>query len=392
MQKFKLFVIVTFLLIKSIPLTAQSMAKLIDQQMKLANEQYKILAKNVPNDRMPKYLKDNIVQTSDTKWWCSGFFPGSLIYLYEYTKDQDIKKEIDKRLKLLEPEKHFKGNHDLGFMMYCSFGNAYRVFKDPKYKFTIDTAAMSLATRYNKDLKVIKSWEGGKLYKFPVIIDNMMNLELLLWAAEHGGNPYLKEIALEHTESTIKNHYRPDFSSYHVVDYNPNDGSIIKKVTHQGFSDESAWARGNAWGFYGFVTMYRFTKNKRYLDLALKMGDFMLNHKNLPKDKIPYWDFDSKDIPNTYRDASAGAIIASALLELGQYVNAQERKKYVKTAETIIRNLSSPAYFAQSGSNGGFLLMHSVGSLPHNSEVDSPLTYADYYYLEAMHRYRNWYL
>jgi hypothetical protein len=122
------------------------------------------------------------------------------------------------------------------------------------------------------------------------------------------------------------------------------------------------------------------------------MGDFMLNHKNLPKDKIPYWDFDSKDIPNTYRDASAGAIIASALLELGQYVNAKERKKYVKTAETIIRNLSSPAYFAQSGSNGGFLLMHSVGSLPHNSEVDSPLTYADYYYLEAMHRYRNWYL
>jgi rhamnogalacturonyl hydrolase YesR len=368
------------------------MSNLIDKQMKLANEQYKILAKNVPSDRMPKSLKDGVVQTSDTKWWCSGFFPGSLIYIYEYTKDQEIKAELDKRLQLLEPEKHFKGNHDLGFMMYCSFGNAYRVFKKPEYKYTIDTAAMSLATRYNPDIKVIKSWEGGKLYTFPVIIDNMMNLELLLWVAQHGGDPYLKQIALEHTESTIKNHYRPDFSSYHVVDYDPKTGNVIKKVTHQGYNDESAWARGNAWGFYGFVTMYRFTKDKRYLDQAIKIGKFLINHKNLPKDKIPYWDFDTPDIPNTYRDASAGAIIASALLELGQYVNKKESKKYVSTAEKIIRSLSSDDYFAKSGTNGGFLLMHSVGSLPHNGEVDSPLTYADYYYLESLQRYKNWYL
>lgn len=370
----------------------KSMGVLIEEQLSFAAKQYKVLAKNVPADRMPKCLKNGQVETSDTKWWCSGFFPGSLLYIYEHTKDPEILAEAQRRLDLLEKEKHFTGNHDLGFMMYCSFGNAYRLFNRPKDRTTIDTAAMSLSTRYRPSIQVIQSWNAGPTFKCPIIIDNMMNLELLCWVSDHGGDPKFKAIAISHADKTLTTHYRPDHSAWHVLDYDLSTGQIIKKVTHQGYADESAWARGQAWGFYGYTMMYRFTKDRRYLDHAQNIAKFLLNHPNLPSDKIPYWDFNAPVTPTTPRDASAAAIMASAYLELAQYAPKKAKKQYVKTAETILRNLASDAYRAKLGENGGFLLMHSVGSLPHNSEVDSPLTYADYYFLEALLRYKRWVL
>lgn len=366
----------------------ESMVRLIDEQMNFAKEQYKVLAKNVPSDRMPKSLKDGKVETSDTKWWCSGFFPGSLLYIYEYTGDEEIKAEAERRLKILEKEKHYKGNHDLGFMMYCSFGNAYRLWKRPEDKRTIDTAAMSLATRYRPGIKLIQSWNSGGRYKCPVIIDNMMNLELLCWVSDHGGDPKFKEIAINHANITMKNHFRPDYSSWHVLDYDLETNQLVKKVTHQGYADESAWARGQAWGFYGYITMYRFTKNKQYLKLARNIADYLMNHPNKPKDGVPYWDYNAPDIPNALRDASAGAIMASAYLELSEYVSKKEKQDYIKESELIIQSLASDKYRAKNGDNGGFLLMHSVGHLKANSEVDTPLTYADYYFLEALLRYK----
>jgi unsaturated chondroitin disaccharide hydrolase len=370
----------------------QSMATLIDEQMRFASEQYKVLAKNVPIDRMPKALKNGKVETSDMRWWCSGFYPGSLLYIYEYTKDADIKAEAERRLTALEPMKHYTGNHDLGFMMYCSFGNAYRLFKKPEYKTAIDTAAMSLATRYRPAIKVIQSWDANKNFKCPIIIDNMMNLELLCWVTDNGGDKKFKDIAITHANTTMATHFRPDYSSYHVLDYSSQTGVLERKVTHQGYSAESAWARGQVWGFYGYITMYRFTKDTRYLDLAKNIASFLLNHPNKTADLVPYWDYNAPDIPNALRDASAGSIMASALLELGQYVGKKQKKQYVAAAETLLRSLASDTYRAKKGENGGFLLMHSVGHLPGNSEVDTPLTYADYYFLEALHRYKNWYL
>lgn len=370
------------------------MSQLIDEQFKFADQQYKVLAKNVPADVMPKtyYEKTGKVETSDTKWWCSGFFSGTLLYIYEYTKDAEILKEAKARLAILEKEKHYTGNHDLGFMMYCSFGNAYRIFKDPSYKTTIDTAAESLSTRYHPEAKVIQSWNSSKKMAGPVIIDNMMNLELLSWVSDHGGDKKYKEIAITHANSTIKNHFRPDFSSYHVVDYDMKTGKVLQKITAQGAADSSAWSRGQAWGLYGYTMMYRFTKDKQYLKQAKNIAKFMLNDPNMPADMIPYWDYDAPGIPNTYRDASAGAVMASALLELAQYADKVERKQYLSAAETALKTLASDTYRAKLGENGGFLLKHSVGSIPHNSEIDVPLTYADYYFLEALHRYKNWYL
>lgn len=371
----------------------KDMEKLIDQQFKLAASQYKILEKNVPDSMMPKTLSNttNKVESSNTKWWCSGFFPGSLLYIYEHTNDQEVLRIAQKRLAIQEKEKHYTGNHDLGFMMYCSFGNAYRLFNKPADKSTIDTAAASLTTRYRPQIKSIQSWNKNQNFNCPVIIDNMMNLELLLWVSQNGGDQRFREVAINHANSTLANHYRPDHSAFHVLDYNLETGNFVGK-NHQGFNDASAWSRGQAWGFYGFTMMYRFIKDEKYLQQARDIAQFLLNHPNMPSDLIPYWDFNAPNIPNALRDASAASIIASGLLELSRYTSGKERQTYVAASKKIIEKLASSDYLAKPGENGGFLLKHGVGFFNANSEVDQPLTYGDYYFLEAMHRYKEWIL
>lgn len=374
------------------------MKKIISENFSFAAKQYQYLEKSCPLDSMPKTFIKNRHVNSDAYWWCSGFYPGTLLYIYEYTKNPAILADAKKRLETLEPVKTFTGNHDLGFMMFCSFGNAYRLTQDPAYKEVVLESAKSLATRYRPNAKVIQSWEitdGGLLQKGfvgPVIIDNMMNIEMLEWASINGGDKKFSNIAQAHADTTIKNHFRPDYSSYHVLDYDLNTGEVRKKVTAQGAADSSAWSRGQGWALYGYTMMYRFTKNPAYLKQAQGVAKFILNHPNLPKDKVPYWDFDAPGIPNALRDVSSASIFASAFLELGQYTSGSEKQLYVSTAKTIIKSLSTPKYRAKLGTNGGFLLLHSVGSIPHKSEVDAPLTYADYYFLEALLRYQKWYL
>jgi len=314
-----------------------------------------------------------------------------LFYLYENSKDSALYNEAIKRLVLLEKEQFNKTTHDLGFMMYCSFGHANRLNPSEKYKQILINSAKSLSSRFDPKLGVIRSWDSkNKPSEFLVIIDNMMNLELLFYATKVTGDSSYYKIAVSHADETMKHHFRPDYSSYHVVDYNPITGGINKKRTHQGAADDSAWARGQGWALYGYTVMYRETKNKKYLDQANHIAKFILNHPNLPKDKIPYWDFDAPNIPNALRDASAGSLIASALIELAGYNNKDVSKKYLVVAEEIVRTLSTKEYKASLGTNGGFLLKHSVGHLPKQSEVDVPLTYADYYYAEALFRLKNW--
>jgi len=388
----------TLFIIFSIGFHAQSdkrqMSKLIRNEFQFAENQYKYLMKAIPNDKMPQSYKasEGKVITKDISWWCSGFYPGSLWMIYEQTKDLDIRKEAERTLNLIEPNKTFTRDHDLGFMMFCSFGNAYRITKDPKYKEIILTSAESLSTRFRPGMQAILSWDKMADFKGPVIIDNMMNLEMLVWASQNGGNKKTEEIAIAHANTTIKNHFRLDYSSYHVIDYDVNTGKVLGKKTFQGYSDSSAWARGQGWALYGYTMMYRFTKDEKYLNQARNIAKFILNNPTLPEDKIPYWDFNDPKIPNVPRDASAAAIISSALLELGQYTKGDEKKNYVEIAQQILINLSGEKYHAKLGENGGFLLMHSTGGLPLNSEIDVPLIYADYYFLEALKRYKDWYL
>jgi hypothetical protein len=397
MKKICLIISLTFVVTLSRAQTQsdkEQMRRLIKENFEFADTQYRYMATLLPADKMPQSYneKDNKIISHDIKWWCSGFYAGSLWYIYEQTGNDAIKKEAERALDVIKPNQTYTGNHDLGFMMYCSFGNAYRLTKKEEYKDVIFRSAQSLSTRYRPSIKSIQSWNGNKYFKCPVIIDNMMNLEMLDWVSDHGGDKKYKEIAINHSNTTMKNHYRPDYSSWHVIDYDLQTGKVIRKATWQGAANCSSWSRGQSWGLYGYTMMYRFTKDKKYLSLARNIAKFILDHPNLPEDKIPFWDYDAPKIPYAERDASAGAIMASALLELGQYTNGSEKQKYITDAEKILKSLSGEQYRAKGRENGGFLLKHSTGALVLNSEIDVPLIYADYYFLEALKRYKDWYL
>jgi len=366
-------------------------AQWIDQNLQDEAAQYKYLATKVPEGVMPRSFTKDTLRTCKSDNWTAGFYPGTLLYLYENTKDPALYAEAVKRTALMNKEQYNTETHDLGFMMFCSYGNLNRIASTPEYKKILINSAKSLASRFNPKVGCIRSWgRSDDSTNFRVIIDNMMNLELLFWAAKETGDHSLYDICITHANTTMQNHFRANNSSYHVVVYNPKTGAVIKKETAQGAANESAWGRGQSWGLYGYTVMYRETKDKKYLEQAQRIAAFILNNPNLPADKIPFWDYDAPGIPNTYRDASSSAIMASALIELAGYSNTNLAKKYIAVVETILQTLSSPAYKAKTGENGGFFLKHSVAHLPANSEVDSPLPYADYYYTEAMLRYKKY--
>ena len=360
--------------------------KMLHEVMEQSTAQYKLLMNATPVNKLPRTFENGKLLTIGSDGWVSGFYPGTLFYLYQFSNDSVLLKEGLKRLRLLEKEQFNKKTHDLGFMMYYSFGNANKVLGTHAYDSILINSARSLCTRFDPAVGCIRSWDSDSS-QFLVIIDNMMNLELLMYAFRQTNDLSLYKIAVTHANTTLKNHFRADHSSYHVVDYNPHTGQVQKKHTHQGAADESAWARGQAWGLYGYTMMYRETGDNKYLQQAIDIAGFILNHPNLPKDKIPYWDFNAPGIPGAYRDVSAAAIISSALLELSEYVSVSDKKKYRNDAITILKNLSRPPYKTIGNEAGGFLLQHSVGHLPNKSEIDVPLSYADYYYVEAILRY-----
>lgn len=322
------------------------------------------------------------LRTCDVYDWTSGFFPGSLWLAYELTGDERLLLDaVDYTNKML-PATFYTGTHDLGFMVGCSYGNALRLCPNDSLKTVIIRTADNLASRFNPEIGAIRSWDFGP-WNFPVIIDNMMNLELLFQASKLTGDNKYKDIAIRHADKTMACHFRPDMTSYHVVSYNP-DGSIETRQTFQGRSDESAWARGQAWGVYGYTVCYRETGDKKYLEFAQKIANMIISRVKT-EDHIPLWDYDAPNLPTTPRDASAAAVTSSALFELCGYL--PDGQKYFDYAESILRSLSSPEYLAEPGTNCGFILKHSTGSLAHGSEIDVPLNYADYYYLESLKRY-----
>lgn len=346
--------------------------------------------------------RDSLV-TTPMREWTTGFFPGTLWYLYELTGEVRWRTEAEAWTHSLLPLKTYTGNHDIGFMMYCSYGQAQRLAPQPGYPAVLVESARSLATRYSPKTGVIRSWNGFRpwddsgVVEYPVIIDNMMNLELLLYAARESGDTLLSHIARSHADRTLQNHFRPDGSSYHVVGYNALTGAAERHITAQGYADGSTWSRGQAWAVYGYTMMYRETRDERYLQAACRSADYFL--ARLPADMVPLWDFQAcqpgyqpgqrsyaREYCAPLRDVSAAAVVCSALFELHTYA---PRRGYGRRAVRMLRSLASDKYRARVGENGGFLLMHSVGSLPHHTEIDRPLVYADYYFLEALKRYRD---
>jgi len=364
----------------------------VGKAFKLAEKQTDLLVKNVdsarklkPNLVSPRTVEKGQFKMVVSKDWTSGFFPAELWYFYEYTKDKKWLDLAKKYTQDIKKEQFNKGTHDLGFMIYCPFGNGYKITKDTAYRSVIIQAAKSLSTRFNKTAGVLKSWDhNGDKWKFPVIIDNMMNLELLFEATKFTGDSSFYKIAISHADNTIKNHFRTDFSSYHVIDYDTTqNGKVLQKLTAQGYANESAWARGQAWALYGYTMCFRETKKQTYLAQADGIANFILSSKITPEDGVPYWDYNDPKIPNVSRDASAASITASALYELAKY--SKNGKQYKAAADKILLSLSTK-YISKPGDNYGFILEHSTGHLPAKSEIDVPINYADYYYLEALLR------
>lgn len=340
----------------------------------------------------PRTTENGKIKLVRSRDWTSGFFAGNLWMVYELTGDEKWKKFGIKYTEALDTIKYLTNHHDVGFMIGFSYGNGLRLAKNETYKEVIVQAAKSLSTRFHPQAGIIQSWnvdrgwQSERGWECPVIIDNMMNLELLFDATKYSGDSTFWKIAVTHADKTIEHHFRSDFSTWHVIEYSLADGSVRNKHTAQGFAHESTWSRGQSWGIYGYTVCYRETRDPKYLEQAEKAFEFVANHPNLPEDGVPYWDYNAPNIPDEKRDASSAAIMASALYELSTYSKSEYYKGW---ADKIMQSLSSTEYRANLGENGNFILKHSVGSIPHGSEIDVPLNYADYYFLEALKRKRD---
>lgn len=367
----------------------------IDNAMARANEQLRYALKctaearkTAKGDRItPRSIgKDGNLVLVGPKDWCSGFFAGTLWQMYQYSHEQYWRENAVSNTWLIESAKWHRGTHDLGFMIGDSFGKAYQLTEEQSYRDVMLQAARTLCTRFSPKVGCIRSWDhNADKWKFPVIIDNMMNLEMLFEAYQLTGDKSFYDIAVSHANITMKNHFRDDYSSFHVVDYDPVTGAVRSRVTHQGYSDDSFWSRGQGWALYGYTMCYRYTHDQRYLEQAKNVAKFLFSLKNMPEDGIFYWDMKDPAIPDAPRDASSAALVASAFYELQGYVDAELGRQYKAYADKIVNSLIDH-YQAPVGSNQGFLLLHSTGHKPGNSEIDVPINYADYFYMEALLR------
>ena len=393
MKKYNLYVVLLlFVLVscKNKKVESGKSLSIIDN----VSEQYTYLYENaipfLDTDKpMPRTIVDGKLHMVDIYDWTSGFHPGSMWNLFALTKNDEWKNRATSYTELLDTLQYWEGTHDLGFMMGNSYGNALKYGNNEDYEKVIVQAAKSLSTRFKPKAGIIQSWESNSRWQCPVIIDNMMNLEMLFEATKISGDSTFYNIAVTHADTTMAKHFRDDFSSYHVLDYNTETGEVLKRNTAQGYNDDSAWARGQAWGLYGFIVVYRETRDQKYLEQAKNIAGFIMNHPNLPKDKIPYWDYNAPVTEETPRDASAAAITSSALYELSTFVDDELKEVCIGEANLILESLCHKPYLAEIGSNEGFLLKHATGHLPDDSEIDVPINYADYYFLEALIRQRD---
>ena len=379
--------VVCAILVSSIGFAKES--KILDQiekSISVAIVQYELMLDELEGEiKYPRSVnakgETHFVSPDD---WTSGFFPGTMWYLYELTGNERFKDNAEHYTEGLEEIQFDSTTHDLGFVMYCSYGNAYRITGKKEYLEILDQTSATLCKRFNENTGCIRSWDFGQ-WQFPVIIDNMMNLELLFAVGKLVNNKNYINVANSHAKTTLLNHFRNDYSSFHVVNYDTINGSIISKETFQGLSDDSKWARGQAWGLYGYTMSFNETSDIEYLKHAEKIAEYIMGQ--LKEQIIPNWDFCVENKLSEPRDASAAAIMCSAFLDLHK-ISGKKKSKYLKYAELILKELTSEKYLAKEGSNNNFILMHSTGHKPHNSEIDVPLNYADYYFIEAIKKYK----
>ncbi|MBQ8674974.1 MAG: glycoside hydrolase family 88 protein [Bacteroidaceae bacterium] len=343
--------------------------------------------------------------------WCSGFWPGILWMDYSYSHSAEVLHAAKGYTEVLKPLAYQPiYDHDLGFIMIGSFGKGLTYSPMLSiYRPILLAAADSLATLYNAKAGTLLSWPrhvkdyGGH----NTIMDNMINLDLLFWAAANGGSPLLRQIAITHATTTMRHHFRPDGSSYHVAVYDTLSGQFLRGQTHQGYADSSMWSRGQSWAIYGYTMVYRWTRDPLFLQFAQRVADiYLLRLRQTSDDMIPLWDMDDPRGLQAPKDASAACVVASALIELSTYLDNERRlnsdgqpdtdnshhnngsaHRYRQAAIDMLADLSTPRY--QSRDRNSAFLLHSTGHHPAGSEIDASIIYADYYYLEALLRLKD---
>jgi len=336
----------------------------------------------IDSTKIPRAIaEDGTLIAKNSRQWTSGFFPGTLWQLASHSQNEEILKQARTWSNFIEKEKWDTHTHDIGFKVNNTFGQWNKVEPSKRNNDIIVQASATLIKRFNENVKAIKSWDWGKeRWIFPVIIDNMMNLEMLFDATDISGDSIYYQIADQHAQTTLANHFRENHSSYHVVDYDTITGAPRNKLTHQGLNDESTWARGQAWGLYGFAMAYDRTGNEAYFKKAKEIANLFFTHPNMPTDLIPYWDFDALNIPDEAKDVSAAAIAINGLMMLVKH-DSENEEKYMKWVNTVIRSLEKEEYQTDKAP---FLLGRSTGSVPDSFEVDVPISYGDYFYVQAL--------
>jgi unsaturated chondroitin disaccharide hydrolase len=314
----------------------------------------------------------------------SGFFPGILWQMYRLTEDESWKNEAEKFTNILQQVQFNNNKLDSCYNLMASFGLGYQLTQDQELRETLIQAAKMMASRFNEKVGSIRSWNSdGDQQDFRVSIDNLMNLELLFWAWNETGETVFYNIACSHANNTIKNQFRTDYSTWHVVNYDSITGEVRGKTNQYESSAESCYSLSQAKALYGFTMIYRETKESKYLKQAEKIADFILNHSNLPDNSIPYREFSAPGMQDEVRDVKAAAIMASALLELSEYL-PDNTNQYRSVADIILRSLSSDHYLNKKREAGGFLLKQTAGSKLNDKDIDMASIYTDYYFLEAL--------
>jgi unsaturated chondroitin disaccharide hydrolase len=348
----------------------------------------------------PRYTQSyNSWNSGNAAYWGSGFFPGCLWMMYEATGDNQFRTWAETWTAGLEGQATTSPLHDVSFQIFTSYGNGHRLTGNAGYPPVLQDAALNMSDLFHAPSGVITLGWGN--WQSPSAIDAMMNLQLLFWAAKNGGLQAWHDMAVSHCYATATDLVRPDGGTYQIVDYDIVTGDIVVQEALQGYADESTWSRGQGWAVYGYTVAFRETGDPNFLNLAVATADYYID--NSPADGVAWWDFDTPDIPNTERDTSAGSVAASALIELSNLTDdPQLREKFNTAACRILLALCLPeqagGYLAEDG-NGSVLspglLMHGchfhpdAAVEPGVARPDESLIWGDYYFLEALVRYKN---
>ncbi|MCM3781375.1 glycoside hydrolase family 88 protein [Neobacillus mesonae] len=342
--------------------------------------------------RFPHASQGGIYELSGPEWWTAGFWPGILWLLYGDSGDQQMKAAAEECEGAMDAvlDAYVRLDHDLGFMWTLSSIANYKLTGSEISRIRAMKAANFLAARFNLKGRYIRAWnpwQEGERNEGIAIIDCCMNTPLLFWASRISGDPRYAHIAKAHMDTVLRQFIREDGSVYHIINFDAETGNRIEGLGGQGYAPESAWSRGSAWAIYGLTLAYHHTGQRAYLTAAHRTANFFLSH--LAEDQVPAWDFRAPEPLQKLKDSSASSCAASGLILLGKKTGGLEGEFYQKRGEQMLKSLYE-SYGAWNNINEEGLILHGTSNYPQGTNIDVPLIYGDYFFVEGLARLRGY--